>query len=130
MYSDSGSTSAAATTSAAASATSSPDSGDSHTGDATYYTLYKNAGAMGSCGTPLPSDNMIVALSSAMNAGNCGKCISVQNADGTGSAVKAQVWDTCPECATDAIDLSDVAFQQLAPLSSGRIQVKWSFVPC
>ena len=85
---------------------------------------------MGSCGTPLPSDNMIVALSSALNAGNCGKCISVQNADGTGAAIKVQVWDTCPECATDAIDLSDVAFQQLTPLSTGRLQAKWSFVPC
>ena len=107
-----------------------PSSGESYTGDATYYTLYKNAGAMGSCGTPLPPGNMLVALNPQMNAGNCGKCIEVQKADGTGEKVKVTVWDTCPECSQGSVDLSDVAFEKLQPLSVGRFQVKWRFVPC
>ena len=44
-----------------------------------------------------------------------------------GKFVDATVVDLCPGCASGSIDLSPGAFQQLASLDAGRIQVTWDF---
>ena len=44
-----------------------------------------------------------------------------------GQFVDATVVDLCPGCASGSIDLSTGAFEQLAPLSAGRLQVSWDF---
>ena len=70
---------------------------------------------------------MIAALNPTQHdLHECGNCIAVQAADGTGPTVKVLVWDTCPECADGSIDLSEEAFVKLEPTSVGRFQVKWS----
>jgi expansin (peptidoglycan-binding protein) len=45
-----------------------------------------------------------------------------------GKSVTVKVVDKCPGCKTDDIDLSPAAFQRLAPLPAGRIQVTWNYV--
>jgi expansin (peptidoglycan-binding protein) len=42
--------------------------------------------------------------------------------------VTAKVVDLCPSCVMDEIDLSMAAFQVLAPLDQGIIQVDWEYV--
>ena len=44
-----------------------------------------------------------------------------------GQFVDATVVDLCPGCASGSIDLSTGAFEQLAPISVGRLQVSWDF---
>ena len=48
------------------------------------------------------------------------------SADG-GAFVDAVVVDLCPGCASGSIDLSPAAFEQLADLSVGRIEVTWDY---
>ncbi|KAK0497531.1 riboflavine-aldehyde-forming enzyme [Armillaria luteobubalina] len=93
------------------------------TGDATWYTPN---GGYGACGTPLQNSDHIVALSSNQYAGgvHCGKHISVNY---NGKSVDATIGDLCPGCGTNGIDLSSSAFQVLAPLDVGRMQVTWNY---
>ncbi|KAK0185018.1 riboflavine-aldehyde-forming enzyme [Armillaria mellea] len=93
------------------------------TGDATYYTPN---GGDGACGTPLQNTDYIVALSSDQYAGgvHCGKVITVSY---QGKSVDVTVRDLCPGCGSNGIDLSPTAFQQLAGLDVGRMQVTWDY---
>lgn len=52
---------------------------------------------------------------------------AVQRAD-QGKTVTAKVVDLCPSCTMNGIDLSTAAFQALAPLEQGIIQVVWGYV--
>ncbi|KAF9556285.1 riboflavin-aldehyde forming enzyme [Agrocybe pediades] len=94
----------------------------SFVGDATWF----NTG-LGSCGFNNVDSDFVVALNSAQAAGNahCGQLIRVQF---QATTILVQVVDTCPGCGVNGIDLSPGAFQALAPLDVGRIQVTWDFV--
>ncbi|KAK0497530.1 riboflavine-aldehyde-forming enzyme [Armillaria luteobubalina] len=93
------------------------------TGDATYYDPN---GGYGACGTTLQNTDSIVALSSDQYAGgtHCGKVIT---ASYQGKSVDVTISDLCPGCGPNGIDLSPSAFQQLAGLDVGRIQVAWDY---
>ncbi|KAK0431975.1 RlpA-like double-psi beta-barrel-protein domain-containing protein-containing protein [Armillaria borealis] len=93
------------------------------TGDATWYSPN---GGFGACGTPLQNSDYIVALSSAQYAGgaNCGRVIRLSY---EGRSVDVIIRDLCPGCGPNGIDLSSSAFQQLADLDVGRIQVTWDY---
>lgn len=124
-------------------AVSSPSAGTDqvYSGRATYYTEWKTG--LGSCGIPLsrvPSE--LCALSSSVMSSNSvnpnkhtlcdpSSCIKVWPAAGSESqGIIVKITDTCPSCGAGDIDLSDVAFTKLAPLSQGVLQVKWKFVDC
>ena len=109
------------------SSTSTSSSGSSSgaiQGTATYYTTWSSS--PGSCGQ-IPQNGSIVAINSSYMNGKCGSCIQVNY---QGKTIKVTVTDTCAGCDSTHIDLSNLAFQQLAPLSDGNIPVTWSFVPC
>ncbi|PBK66791.1 barwin-like endoglucanase [Armillaria solidipes] len=93
------------------------------TGDATWYTP---DGGSGACGTTLQNSDNIVALSNDQYAGgvHCGKVIT---ASYEGKSVDVTIRDLCPGCGSNGIDLSSSAFQQLAGLDVGRIQVTWDY---
>jgi expansin (peptidoglycan-binding protein) len=57
----------------------------------------------------------------------CGACARVQGPDGE---ITVRVVDLCPECPSGHIDLSPVAFEQIAPLEHGRVPIRWQYVPC
>ena len=57
----------------------------------------------------------------------CGRQMKVTTADG--KSVTVTVEDTCPTCAVGSVDLSPVAFQQLADLAVGRLHnVSWTLL--
>ncbi|KAK0488453.1 riboflavine-aldehyde-forming enzyme [Armillaria novae-zelandiae] len=93
------------------------------TGDATWYTPN---GGVGACGVPLQNSGHIVALSSDQYAGgaHCWKHIGVNY---NGKFVDATIGDLCPGCSPNRIDLLLSAFQVLAPLSVGCMQVNWNY---
>ncbi|KAF9279992.1 hypothetical protein BGZ68_007559, partial [Mortierella alpina] len=71
----------------------------------------------GSCGTPFDTNDMIVAMNEAQMGGTaqCGRSVKITY---NGKTVDARVVDTCPKqyCSEGALDLSQAAFKQLAPL--------------
>ncbi|PBK90507.1 hypothetical protein ARMGADRAFT_1111869 [Armillaria gallica] len=93
------------------------------TGEATWYTPN---GGVGACGAPMQNSDHIVALSSNQYAGgaHCWKYIGVHY---KGKFVDATIGDLCPGCGHNGIDLSPSAFEKLAPLDDGRIQVTWNY---
>ncbi|KAJ3208690.1 hypothetical protein HDU67_006596 [Dinochytrium kinnereticum] len=81
-----------------------------------------------------PSDiraDLIVALNQVQWAGSalCGMCVSI-TVPGSIKNVTAIVADMCPGCQRGALDLSQFAFEKLAPASRGVISLAWQEVPC
>lgn len=75
---------------------------------------------------------MLCAMNSAQYNGSCGKCVNVKPVSG-GTQVKVVVWDLCPGCGAQGLDLSDTAFQAMnvpGGLGAGKVQVEWEFVDC
>jgi expansin (peptidoglycan-binding protein) len=96
------------------------------TGDGTYY----DATGAGNCGfDPSPNDLLVAAMNHPDygTASWCGACLEVTGPSGV---VKVRVVDQCPECKHGDLDLSPQAFQQLSPLSAGRISITWHEVAC
>lgn len=97
-----------------------------HQGDGTYY----DADGSGNCGfEPSPWDLMVGAMNHVDYAGSaaCGACAHIQGPKGE---VTVRVVDQCPECPEGDIDLSPQAFEQIADLSAGRVDISWQYVPC
>jgi len=88
---------------------------------ATHYVL---TGA-GNCDYPAaPANGLFVALSPGEYDGSaaCGEYLRVS---GPGGSVTAEVIDQCPPCQTGHVDLSETAFEQLAPLAAGEVDVTY-----
>ncbi|PPR05766.1 hypothetical protein CVT24_006832 [Panaeolus cyanescens] len=82
----------------------------------------------GACGFTNTNAERVAALPTGHLAGgaNCGRNIQVTYG---GASVVAKVVEYCSACGTNDIDLSQVAFQVLAPLSVGVIHgVNWNFI--
>ncbi len=95
-------------------------------GEGTYY----DATGAGNCGfDPSPGDLMVAAINHADygTADWCGACLEVTGPNGV---VTVRVVDQCPGCARGDLDLSPQAFEQLSPLSAGRIPITWREVAC
>lgn len=95
-------------------------------GEGTYYA----ADGTGNCSFDAsPGDLMVAAMNAPeyQSAALCGACLEVTGPSGS---VTVRVVDQCPECKRGDLDLSPQAFQQLAPLSAGRIPITWHQVAC
>jgi expansin (peptidoglycan-binding protein) len=91
-------------------------------GEATHYVLTPGDG---NCSYPrLPNGGLFVALSPSEYAGSaaCGSYVEVT---GPGGSVTAKVVDQCPPCQAGHVDLSEQAFQRIAPLSAGEVPVTY-----
>ena len=98
-----------------------------HEGEATFYDF---ADGSGNCGFPAtPGDLMVGAMNQADYADSavCGACAEVTGPDGT---IKVRIVDRCPECPQGDIDLSPEAFELIAPLEQGRVDISWRYVAC
>jgi expansin (peptidoglycan-binding protein) len=92
-----------------------------HTGIATYY----NADGSGTCMFgPSPNDLMVAAMNEDefRNAGVCGEYVHVYGPQGS---VDVRIVDFCPGCKAGHLDLSEEAFEKIAPLSWGRAKITW-----
>ncbi|XP_055348005.1 papain inhibitor-like [Paramacrobiotus metropolitanus] len=98
-------------------------------------TLYNPA--MGACGKFNTDDDMVVAVShvqygkhsDSLKAPVCDRCALVKAVD-SGKQVKVKVVDRCARCPNGSIDLSPAAFEKLASMDLGDIQVAWRYVSC
>lgn len=100
---------------------------EAHEGEGTYYTF---ADGSGNCSFPAtPGDLMVGAMNDADYADSaaCGTCARIEGPDGV---ITVRIVDRCPECPAGDIDLSPEAFEQIAPLSAGRVPIRWTYVPC
>jgi expansin len=98
-----------------------------HTGEATYYDF---ADGSGNCGfDPTPNDLMVAAMNHTdyANSAACGACAHLVGPKGE---VTVRIVDRCPECPAGDIDLSPEAFEKIADLSAGRVDISWQYVPC
>ena len=91
-------------------------------GEATHYVLTPGDG---NCSYPgLPNGGLFVALSPGEYDGSaaCGSFIEVTGPDGS---VTAEVVDQCPPCQAGHVDLSEAAFERIAPLAAGEVPVTY-----
>ena len=96
------------------------------TGDGTYYA----ADGTGNCSFDAsPNDLMVAAMNSAdyADARWCGACLDVTGPMGE---IVVRVVDQCPGCKHGDLDLSQQAFEKIAPLSAGRVSITWQEVAC
>lgn len=101
-----------------------PAAAPSATGFGTYFYQHNTAGA---CGTVHKDSDRVVALDSAIYDGgsHCGKKVHIINL-ANGHSTDAIVADECPTCLTgNSLDLSEAAFQDLADLSVGQLNIVW-----
>jgi len=114
----------------AAPVASSGGGGGTHTGDITYYDIEVG---LTSCGLTGSNSQALVALSAAdmKNGVNpnanplCGKTINISY---NGATHSATIYDTCPECASGSLDLTNSLFKAVAPNGDGRVHgVSWTF---
>ncbi|KAI5793288.1 RlpA-like double-psi beta-barrel-protein domain-containing protein-containing protein [Geopyxis carbonaria] len=91
-------------------------------GQGTYY-----ATGLGACGVINTEGENVAALSVAKfgNGEHCGKTISVTGPLGTTTAI---VTDKCQGCALDDVDMTLIAFKQVAAQADGRVHISWSFL--
>ncbi|KAF9894047.1 hypothetical protein FE257_009020 [Aspergillus nanangensis] len=122
--------SSAASASSSSSSSSNASSGESYSGEATYFTGDVAVGACSFSGYTLPSSVFGTALSGAQwsDAAECGACVQVTGP--SGNSIKAMIVDECPECAANHLDLFQNAFGELAATSEGVIDIEWSYVTC
>ena len=91
-------------------------------GVATHYVLTPGDG---NCSYPgLPNGGLFVALSPSEYDGSaaCGSFIEVT---GPAGSVTAEVVDQCPPCQAGHVDLSEQAFERIAPLAAGEVPVSY-----
>ena len=91
-------------------------------GEATHYVLTPGDG---NCSYPgLPNGGLFVALSPGEYDGSAayGSFIQVTGPDGS---VTAEVVDQCPPCQAGHVDLSEQAFERIAPLAAGEVPVTY-----
>ncbi|KAF8625814.1 hypothetical protein AX15_005197 [Amanita polypyramis BW_CC] len=99
-------------------------------GYATYFYQEGNAGACGQ----VHSDNDLIAAMDSARYGNedgrsalCGRKVRITNPSNEKSVV-VTIADACPTCRNaNSIDLSLGAFEQIAPLSEGIVDITWKF---
>lgn len=99
-----------------------------HAGKATYYD---EADGSGACSfDPTPHDLMVGAMNlpEYADSATCGTCVAIDGPDG--DSIQVRIVDLCPGCEAGHIDLSPQAFQKLADLSLGVIDISWRYVPC
>jgi expansin (peptidoglycan-binding protein) len=90
-------------------------------------THYDSDGG-GNCSFPAgETDGLDVALSEVEygTADACGGYLDVTGPEGT---VRVQITNRCPECEVGHIDLSRAAFERIAPLEAGQVDVTYTLV--
>ncbi|PWN42242.1 barwin-like endoglucanase, partial [Ceraceosorus guamensis] len=94
-----------------------------------YATFFYQGGNAGHCGQVNDDNTPLVALTTAMYGGgnHCGKNVKITNKK-NGKTVTAKVADSCPTCqTTQSLDLSVGAFQAIASLNDGQVEISWTW---
>lgn len=100
--------------------------GEFQNGIATWY----NATGAGNCSYDASPNDMDVAamdMPQFNNSAMCGACAEIDGPQGT---VTVRIVDSCPECPSGHLDLSQQAFAKISPVSAGRVTTQWRLVSC
>ncbi|WP_328505198.1 expansin EXLX1 family cellulose-binding protein [Streptomyces sp. NBC_00391] len=92
-------------------------------------TVYKAGVGDGACSYGPSGDMMIAAMNTTdyETSAACGAYVLVRAANG--ASVTVRITNECPlPCAPGQLDLSEQAFAELAPVSTGRIAITWSLL--
>ncbi|MEV0912146.1 expansin EXLX1 family cellulose-binding protein [Streptomyces hokutonensis] len=92
-------------------------------------TVYQAGVGDGACSYGPSSDMMIAAMNTTdyETSRACGAYIRVHAANG--ASVTVRITNECPlPCAPGQLDLSEQAFAELAPVSTGRLAITWSLL--
>ncbi len=101
--------------------------GQEQQGIATYYDFADGSGACLFDATPHDLDVAALNAEQFDQAAHCGACARVEGPDGS---VTVRLVDLCPECKAGHLDLSPSAFEKIAPLPHGRVDISWTLVSC
>ncbi|KAJ6578100.1 hypothetical protein B0H19DRAFT_1062642 [Mycena capillaripes] len=87
-------------------------------------TFFSTGGEVGVCGKAIQDSNLVVALSpeNFENGARCGQVFIVEHGE---EGVAVEVGDLCNAYTGNQIDLTEAAFEVLAPLSEGAIEVTY-----
>ncbi|KAJ7909021.1 RlpA-like double-psi beta-barrel-protein domain-containing protein-containing protein [Mycena leptocephala] len=87
-------------------------------------TFYTPEGEVGACGKVIQNSDLFVALSpdNYENGARCGEVFVVEH--GT-KGVTVEVGDICVACTGNQVDLTEGAFEILASLDEGKIEVTY-----
>ncbi|KAK9761500.1 hypothetical protein K7432_013561 [Basidiobolus ranarum] len=99
-------------------------------GDGTYYDP-----GLGACEVVSSENEYIAALNHVQfgvfaRSKNSPACFSCAMVHGPSGSVKVKIVDMCPGCKYGDIDLSPLAFDQIASKAQGRVPISWEFTPC
>ncbi|MFF5187440.1 expansin EXLX1 family cellulose-binding protein [Streptomyces sp. NPDC000345] len=92
-------------------------------------TVYKAGVGDGACSYGPSADMMIAAMNTTdyETSKACGAYVRVRAANG--ASVTVRITNECPlPCAPGQLDLSEQAFAELAPTSTGRLAITWSLL--
>ncbi|WP_327313136.1 expansin EXLX1 family cellulose-binding protein [Streptomyces sp. NBC_01235] len=92
-------------------------------------TVYKAGVGDGACSYGPSGDMMIAAMNTTdyETSKACGAYVLARTANG--ASVTVRITNECPlPCAPGQLDLSEQAFAELAPISTGRIAITWSLL--
>ncbi|KAI5858011.1 riboflavine-aldehyde-forming enzyme, partial [Tricharina praecox] len=89
-------------------------------GEATFYEP-----GLGACGRVNGPNDMIAAVAIGRGKGECGNRIRVSCG---GKQIEVEIVDLCASCAPNDVDLSPIAFNQLADPDQGRVAITWEYV--
>lgn len=96
-------------------------------GEATYYDF---ADGSGNCGFPATPDDLRVGAMNHTDYADSAACGACAHITGPLGSITVRIVDRCPECPQGDIDLSPEAFEQIAALEQGRVDITWGYVPC
>ncbi|CAM0136273.1 hypothetical protein VKS41_006923 [Umbelopsis sp. WA50703] len=103
----------------------------SYKGIGTWFIPASEGGSTGACG-PQESNHELIGALNAPQYGDmssksswCGKKVKVSSG---GKSVIVKINDACPECKHGSIDLTQAAFEKLASLNTGVVDITWSLV--
>jgi expansin (peptidoglycan-binding protein) len=90
-------------------------------GEGTYYA----ATGEGNCSFDASPGNLMVAAMNDRDYGDSWICGAFVEVNGPEDSVFVRIVDRCPECPEGDVDLSREAFDQIARIEDGRVDIDW-----
>jgi len=97
-------------------------SGETYSGQATYFYQYGNPGA---CGWYSSDDDSVIAVNSDQyNQADCGKSITITDTE-NGQTHTGYIADECPSCEYGSLDLGYAFFGEFTDHDEGEFPITW-----